>query len=259
MTKCINKDKQEQPIMTLANISFAYNPEKVILDTISFQLTTNEIIAILGPSGCGKTTLLRVIGGLLTPLRGRIYFQENIGDKNYAQTGFVFQKPVLLPWSTLENNMNLPAELLGCQIPHERINELLTLVGLWNDRDKYPDELSGGMQARAAVVRALAYHPQVLLLDEPFGALDQVTRDYLNIEVWRIFQRMNTAAIIVTHSISEAVFLADRVLIMGNNAKIEHQIVTSDLSPTEGERLYSSQEFVSRVSEIRSLMGRNYD
>ena len=186
------------------------------LDGIELTVARGEFVALLGPSGCGKTTLLKILAGLE---RGYEGCAELAGRPIVAPSqavGVVFQEPTLLPWRTVLANVLLPAELAGLQRDRDtaRALELMRLVGLQGFEHKYPKELSGGMRQRAGICRALLRDPQLLLMDEPFGALDAMTREFLNVELQRIWLGSGKTVVFVTHSIAEAVFLADRVVVM---------------------------------------------
>ncbi len=189
------------------------------LREISLGVSTGEFAALVGPSGCGKSTLLRIIAGLRPATSGAVTVAGRPVTHPIHEVGMVFQAPVLLKWRRVLDNVLLPAELAGLdRRQHEkRGHELLKLVGLGDFADKYPRELSGGMQQRAALCRALLLDPPLLLMDEPFGALDAMTRDELNLELLRVWGEGSQARktiVFVTHSIPEAVFLADRVVVM---------------------------------------------
>jgi len=186
------------------------------LADVSLRVAPQEIVAIVGPNGSGKSTLLRILAGLLPPTAGRVEVggQEVRGPD--PRIGFVFQEPRLLPWRAVRDNVGLPLELAGWPAEERarRTEELLELVGMTGVPDARPSQLSGGMRQRLAVARALALSPSVLLMDEPFSALDALTRERLNVEVLRLWERTRTTTVLVTHSIPEAVLLADRVLIL---------------------------------------------
>jgi NitT/TauT family transport system ATP-binding protein len=190
--------------------------EITAVDRCSLATRQGEFVCILGPSGCGKTTLLRISAGLITPTSGRVLFEGVPTDGPPAGIGMVFQRPVLLPWRSALDNVLLPLEFLGHDVKQLRPKavELLKLVGLEGFTRSHPYELSGGMQQRVAISRALIHDPKVLLMDEPFGALDAMTRDTMNLELQRIWLERKKTVLFVTHSIDEAVFLADRVIIM---------------------------------------------
>jgi NitT/TauT family transport system ATP-binding protein len=193
------------------------------LRDISFGVRRGELVALVGPSGCGKSTLLRIVAGLRLPTRGSVTVEGRAVTRPLAEVGMVFQAPVLLRWRTVLDNVLLPAELAGLDPRRfrDRARDLLRLVGLADFEAKRPQELSGGMQQRASLCRALLLDPALLLMDEPFGALDAMTRDEMNLELLRVWgeasdggTRDSKTILFVTHSIPEAVFLADRVVVM---------------------------------------------
>ena len=197
----------------------ASGPVEALRD-ISFAVERGELVALVGPSGCGKSTLLRIIAGLRPATAGSVFVAGRAVTRPIAEVGMVFQAPVLLRWRSILDNVLLPAELAGLDARQyrERAGQLLRLVGLAGFEDKLPRELSGGMQQRASLCRALLLDPPLLLMDEPFGALDAMTRDEMNLELLRVWgegaARDRKTIVFVTHSIPEAVFLADRVVVM---------------------------------------------
>ena len=193
------------------------------LTGISLTIAREEFLAIVGRSGCGKTTLLRILAGLVLPTSGAVQadgrplWEGGVRDREVAgKLGLVFQDPNLFPWYTVEDNIALPLTLRGMGKAERRLraHELCTLVGLTGFERAYPRELSGGMRQRAAIARALSYRPDVLLMDEPFGALDALTRDKMNLELQSIAAATRATVVLVTHAIDEAVFLADRVVLL---------------------------------------------
>lgn len=187
------------------------------LGNVSLSIDRGSFVTIVGPSGCGKTTLLRMMAGLESPSSGSITIHGNPVRLGAGNIGMVFQNATLLPWLTVENNVLLPARLNSRQVKtraRERARELLDLVGLSDFATRYPAELSGGMQQRVGIARALINDPDVLLMDEPFGALDAMTRDHLNTELERIWLQSGKTVAFITHSIPEALMLGDRVLVM---------------------------------------------
>jgi len=186
------------------------------LSEVSFAVADAEFVTIVGHSGCGKSTLLRIIAGLLLPSSGSVTVRGRGVSGPLSDVGMVFQRPVLLKWRTIFDNVMLPIEMLHLprQENRERALHLLKLAGLVDFRHHYPAQLSGGMQQRAAICRALIHDPSLLLMDEPFGALDLMTREEMNFELLRIWSQRRKTTLLVTHSISEAVFLADRVIVM---------------------------------------------
>ena len=188
------------------------------LDRISFDVMPKEFVCIVGPSGSGKTTLLRLLAGLLRPTRGEVLLEGQSLRLPRRGTGFVFQQANLMPWRTVAQNIELPLELEG-QPPEDtrrRAAELLSLVGLEGFASSYPRDLSGGMAQRVAIARALVHDPDLLLLDEPFGSLDALTRERMAAELLRIWDARHVTVVLVTHSIPEAVLLADRVLVLSS-------------------------------------------
>ena len=187
------------------------------LERVSLSVRPHEFVCIVGPSGCGKTTLLRLLSGLLIPTSGRVEFegQPLVGPRR--RIGFVFQQANLMPWRNVLDNIALPLELQGVELEtrRERARDLIELVGLQGFESALPRDLSGGMAQRVAIARALSHQPELLLLDEPFGSLDALTRERMASELMRIWSRRAVTVIMVTHSISEAVLLADRVFVLG--------------------------------------------
>src|SRR5499427_2488505 len=186
------------------------------LSDVSFAIADAEFVTIVGHSGCGKSTLLSIVAGLLAPSSGSVTVRGRSVTAPLSDVGMVFQRPVLLKWRTIFDNVMLPIEMLHLprQENQDRALDLLKLAGLVDFRHHYPAQLSGGMQQRAAICRALIHDPSLLLMDEPFGALDLMTREEMNFELLRIWSQRRKTTLLVTHSISEAVFLADRVIVM---------------------------------------------
>jgi NitT/TauT family transport system ATP-binding protein len=183
----------------------------------SFEIADREFVSLVGPSGCGKTTLLNAIGDLLRPSTGSVEIAGRPATelRQAKQIGMVFQDSVLLPWRSVRDNIRFLADLAKRPLAREAIEDLGRLVGLEGFLTKYPHELSGGMRQRASIARALALDPQLLLMDEPFGALDEITRQKMNLELLRIWSERRKTVVFVTHSLSEAAFLSDRVIVMG--------------------------------------------
>ena len=206
------------PLISLKNVKKTYRTggdEIEALGDVTFDVFPKEFVSIVGPSGCGKTTLLKIIAGLLPKSSGEIVVDKDDFDIT-REVGFVFQKPLLLHWRKVIDNVLLPIEILNKdrKAMVERARYLLALVGLEGFEDRYPGELSGGMQQRVSIARALVHDPKLLLMDEPFGALDAITRERLNIELLRVWQETGKTILFVTHGINEAVFLSDRVIVL---------------------------------------------
>jgi NitT/TauT family transport system ATP-binding protein len=209
-----------EPFIHLAGVTKVYRTrgaEFLAVSQATFDVEAGELVALVGPSGCGKTTLLKILAGLHPHDAGKV----RIGSASQPfdpsrDIGMVFQQPLLLKWRRVIDNVLLPAEILGLPLPQsrERARDLLALVGLQGAEDKYPYELSGGMQQRASIARALIHDPKLILMDEPFGALDALTREKMNLELLRIWQQAKKTIVFVTHGITEAVFLGTRVVVL---------------------------------------------
>ena len=231
------------------------------LDGVSLVLRDGEFVSVVGPSGCGKSTLLKLISGLYPCTSGDIRYRGQLVSRPQKGMGIVFQTPVLLPWLTVLQNVLLPTRILGLPKADAtmRARALLKMVGLGDFEDKYPTELSGGMQQRAGIVRSLIHDPSVLLMDEPFGALDALTRERMSLELQRIWLANRKTVFFITHSILEAVFLSDRVLVMSERpGRIEREFKIPFARPRQF-KLTTTTEFGWFVQEIRTLLGASVD
>jgi len=232
----------------------------VALDDITLTVEAGEFVSLIGPSGCGKSTLLRLIGDLDQPTSGTLeVFGKSPRQARLDQDyGIAFQQAGLLPWRTVRANIELPLEVHGvaAKARTARANELLDLVGLGEFAEKYPDQLSGGMQQRVAIARALAERPALLLMDEPFGALDEMTREYMQTELVRICAETKAAVVFVTHSIPEAVFLSDRVVVMSPRPGRIERIVPMQLGSTSAraDDLREDVSFFEMVTAVREAL-----
>jgi NitT/TauT family transport system ATP-binding protein len=211
--------KDDAPALMAVDLGKAHctsQGDVVALERVNMQAGRGEFVCIVGPSGCGKTTLLHLIAGLLPPTSGYVQMNGHRVSGPMREVGLVFQNGNLMPWRTVLRNVTLPLEIQGMPVQEaaEQARSVLDLVGLSDFVKARPRELSGGMQQRVAIARALVYDPQILLLDEPFGALDALTRERMNLELLRIWRASRKTVVMVTHNIQEAVFLADRVLVM---------------------------------------------
>jgi NitT/TauT family transport system ATP-binding protein len=222
---------------------------------ISVEIETGEFITIVGQSGCGKTTLLKILAGLLQRSAGSVTLRGQPVDEPSRDIGIVFQDPVLLPWRTVFDNVMLPVEVLGLdrRSSAKRGRDLLGLVGLRGFEEKYPHELSGGMRQRVAIARALVHDPSLLLMDEPFGALDAMTREFMNLELLRIWKESGKTIVFITHSIPEAAFLADRVIVMSARPGRIKEIVEVRLPRPRDLDMMASDEFGVYTRRIRHL------
>jgi len=230
------------------------------LSDINLTLEEGEFGALIGPSGCGKSTLLRLVADIMPPAQGTI----TIGGlppgraRKEHQIGFVFQDPTLLPWRTVLDNVRLPLEVAGAKVlpGHPTPMDLIQLVGLGGFEHARPAQLSGGMQQRVAIARALLLSPQILLLDEPFGALDEISRHRMNLELLRIWAKARTTALMVTHSIQEAVFMADKVFVLAARPGRIVDTVTVEIDRPRRLSQMSTPPFVAAVARVRnSLFG----
>ena len=223
------------------------------LGEIDFEIVDGEFITVVGPSGCGKTTLLRILAGLIPSTSGRMTIRGREVAGPRRDTGVVFQHSVLLPWRTVYENCMLPVEVQGLdtRVYGERTRQLLAMVGLQGFEHKYPHELSGGMQQRASIVRALVYDPASLLMDEPFGALDAMTREYMSLELQRIWIQSRKTVLFITHSIPEAVFLADRVFVMSPRPGRIVEIVPVSFERPRSLQLMADAGFAELTGQIR--------
>ncbi|MFJ4822935.1 ABC transporter ATP-binding protein [Streptomyces bacillaris] len=245
----------------LADVDVRFRSKKrdvTALSDISLDVAPGEFVAIVGPSGCGKSTLLKLVAGLLTASSGEVLLGGERVKGPRHDIGYVFQRAALLEWRSALRNILLQAEMrrMPSARARARADELIRMTGLAGFEDAYPHELSGGMQQRVALCRALLHEPPVLLMDEPFGALDALTREQLNTELNRIWRTTGTTVLLVTHSISEAVYLADRVVVMSPRPGTITEIIEVGL-PAErdyGETL-GRPEFRAAAARIRELLG----
>lgn len=202
-------DEMSDSALRMTNISLTFADGTQALDNVNLNIQSGEFVTIVGPSGCGKSTLLRLASGLLAQTQG-------LCDVDRTSLGYVFQDPTLLPWRTVRRNVELNAELAGMDKPSRQkaANAAIELVNLTGNEDKYPKQLSGGMKMRCSLARSLVLQPNLFLFDEPFAALDEITREHLNDELLHLYQNQHFASLFITHSIQEAVFLSTRVLVM---------------------------------------------
>ena len=232
------------------------------LDAINLAIARGSFVSLIGPSGCGKSTLLRVLGDLLAPTSGTVLIngQSPRRERLDRKVGFVFQEPALLEWRNILGNVALPLELRGAARPERegRARALLDLVGLGGFEGSRPRELSGGMRQRAAIARALSTNPDILLLDEPFGALDQITRDRLNMELARIHEVTGITVVLVTHSIREAVLLSDRIVVMTPRPGRISRIIDNNLSRPRSLETRNDPTFEALVRLGNSELERGY-
>jgi NitT/TauT family transport system ATP-binding protein len=249
------------PMIGIAGLTKIYRTasgqEITALANVDLDIADGEFVTVVGPSGCGKTTLLKILAGIMRRSSGTVMLNGVPVEKPSRDVGVVFQQPILLPWRTVLSNMLLPVELQhrdrNAHLAHAR--QYLKMAGLDGFEDKYPNELSGGMQQRVGIGRALVHDPAVLLMDEPFGALDAMTRDTMNIELLRIWDESRKTVMLITHSIAEAVLLADRVVVMSPRPGRIVDVVEVELPRPRTLDIINSEAFGRYVKAIRRHFG----
>lgn len=230
------------------------------------EIQAGEFISILGPSGCGKSTLIRMLDGIIDTTEGDIFIdgvKVNLGGKKkmppevLRKMGFIFQQPNMLPWYTVRENVALPLRVFGLKGKEweDRVDELMKMVGLEEYANARPSEISGGMLQRAGVIRAMVHDPEILLMDEPFGALDELTREQMNMELLDIWQKTNKTIIFITHNIEEAVLLSSRVYVMGTNPGHLVETVTLDLPRPRELSMITQSKFIEYRQKLESYIG----
>jgi NitT/TauT family transport system ATP-binding protein len=232
--------------------------ELIALEAVTFDVQQGEFVCLVGPSGCGKSTLLRIIAGLLPAVSGEIRIEGERPTGPTNKVGLVFQQPTLLPWRTVAENVALPLRIRGrAETEIEaRVGHLLALVGLADFGEEYPANLSGGMAQRAAIARALAQDPEILLLDEPFGALDALTREYMAGELLRIWEQSQRTVLMVTHNVEEATLLADRVVILSARPGHIVEIVDVPLPRPRNPDMLVTMELQQIAQQLRQALYR---
>ncbi len=256
-----NNHNTREPIIEVNGVSksFGVGQDAVVaLKDVSLTVEAGEFISLIGPSGCGKSTLMRVVADLIHPTSGNVRVKGKTArqaraDRDY---GIVFQSPVLYEWRNIRRNVELPLQVMGYPKSEwdGRVNSMLELVGLRDFDHKYPWQLSGGMQQRVSIARALAFQPSILLMDEPFGALDEITREYMNLELLNIFTRTDVTIIFVTHSIPEAIFLSTRVVVMTPRPGEIRTIVPVDLPHPRSFETRETPRYYELVTEVREAL-----
>lgn len=243
---------QSVPMVELENISKRYGNDRTILEGLDLTVCNGDFISIIGPSGCGKSTVLKLISGLTPPSGGTIRV-DGMAPKDAREiVSYIFQDATLLPWRTVRRNVGLGLELEGVAANQrtEKTDALLKVVGLDHVAEAYPRELSGGMKMRVSIARALATNPRLLLMDEPFAALDEMTRERLNEELLRLRAERNWTAVFVTHSVSEAVFLSTRIVVLATNPARVHAVFPIDLPFPRRAILRDSPEYDKEVTQV---------
>lgn len=247
-------------MIDLDGVTVAFEDVRAVAE-VDLRIEAGEFVTVVGPSGCGKTTLLRAIGGLQEPTAGEVRIggePPSIAQAD-ARLGFVFQSHTLLPWKSALENVTFLREMAGKQPRNEAALALLSNVGLGGFEEARPGELSGGMSQRVSIARALHLGADVLLMDEPFGELDEITRDELGVELRELWRRDRKTVVFVTHSVPEAVFLADRCLVMRDEPGRIERIFEIDLPAPRNERVRESRAFQERVADVRRALFESYE
>jgi len=238
------------PLVRLEGVSKTFRGEVRALSGLSLALGDGEFVSLLGPSGCGKSTALRLIAGLIRPTEGRIRWREE------AEIGVVFQEPTLAPWSTVFGNVWLPLRLkgIGRRAARPRVEEAIAAVGLSGFERAYPRELSGGMKMRVSIARAMVTRPRLLLMDEPFAALDEITRFRLNDDILALQARLGCTVVFVTHSVFESVFLSGRILVMAARPGRVVREIDNPVERPRDEAFRTSAEYAARCREVSEAL-----
>lgn len=234
----------------LDSVSKSFDSNMQALSSLSLKISSGDFVSVMGPSGCGKSTLLRLIAGLEKPSSGSVVIPAEM--KSF---GFVFQDPHLLPWRTLEENIRLPLEFqkISSSETQSRITEVIKLIGLEDFRRARPSQLSGGMKMRASLARALVTEPKILLLDEPFAAVDEILRDRLDQELRKVWSKLGITVIFVTHSVSEAVFVSNRLIALSHRPGRVLKDEMIDLPQDRGSNLKWTEKFLSQMTQISKI------
>ena len=247
--------------ITIENLNVTFSSKRATvtaIEDVDLRVADGEFVSIAGPSGCGKSTLLKVVAGLTASTSGTVRLRGNSVDGPQREIGYVFQRAALLEWRSVRKNILLQAEMRGMprQVAQRRCDQLIDMTGLTGFENALPYELSGGMQQRVSLCRALLHEPSVLLMDEPFGALDALTREKMNVELHRIWRETGTTVVLVTHSVAEAVYLANRVVVMSPRPGRVVDTLDVDL-PAERDYAESMErpEFTRVANRVRDLLG----
>jgi NitT/TauT family transport system ATP-binding protein len=250
------------PVVSLKNVSKVFEttgqPQTIALEEIDLDISPGAFVSLIGPSGCGKSTLLRIIGDLVSPTTGTV----SVNNKNARQArldreyGMVFQTPTLFAWRTVQRNVELPLEVMKVDRAEraQRAAKMLELVELDGFAQHYPWQLSGGMQQRVSIARALCFNPTLMLMDEPFGALDEMTRERMNVELLKIWSRTRTTIVFVTHSIPEAVFLSTHVVVMRARPGRVTRTIAIDLPHPRGLETHEHPRYFELITEVRASL-----
>jgi NitT/TauT family transport system ATP-binding protein len=231
---------------------------------ICFTIDEGDFVSLIGPSGCGKSTVIRLLDDIIKPTKGDIYIdgelipkKKKISPEQIKKMGFIFQQPNLLPWLTVRGNVALPLRVFGLKEKkwEENVDRLIDMVGMTKYKNAYPTEISGGMVQRVGVIRAMVHEPEILLMDEPFGALDEMTREQLNIELLEIWRKTKKTIIFITHNVEEAILLSSKVYVMGTNPGRIVSDVKIDLPRPRSLEMITTDKFISYEKNLTGLIG----
>ncbi len=248
--------EEATPIVKFTAVRKRYGAGPLVLDGLELSVAPGDFVSLIGPSGCGKSTVLKLVSGLNPVSEGSLEVLGTRPKQARDRQAFIFQDATLLPWLTAQANAELPLRLRGVHAAERRTRaaEALARVGLEKNRDYYPRQLSGGMKMRVSIARAMTLSPELLLLDEPFGALDEMTRNRLNEELLQLRERQKFTALFVTHSVSEAVFLSNRIVVMAAHPGRIHAEVAVDFPYPRDQALREQPEFQAKVTEVSRLL-----
>jgi NitT/TauT family transport system ATP-binding protein len=257
---------EEATLIRIESVSKQYGSSHdsiTALRDVSLTVRAGEFLSIIGPSGCGKSTLLKLVGDLLTPSAGRVAINNHTPEaaRRARECGIVFQSPTLMEWRTIAHNIELPLEIIGAPRAERerRASELLNLIRLHDFAARFPYELSAGMQQQVAIARALSFHPSILLMDEPFGALDEITRERLGHELLDIWERTRVTIVFVTHSVGEAVRLSDRVAVMSPRPGHIERVIDIDLPRPRPAEIRELPRYWELLRAVRAALHLNED
>ncbi len=243
---------KESTQLSFENVGKSYGRGKAVIEAFDLNIFQSEFVSLIGPSGCGKSTILKLVAGLTPITEGELKVDSKSPENAREDMAYIFQEATLLPWLTVTNNIQVPLRLLHWRKSKrdEIANRLIELVGLSSVKDYYPRQLSGGMQMRVSIARALTLSPKILLLDEPFGALDEMARDHLNEELLAIRAQEDWTALFVTHSVPEAVFLSSRIIILSANPGRLYKTIAIDFPYPRKPELRESLEYQQAVADV---------
>jgi NitT/TauT family transport system ATP-binding protein len=257
----------QEPKIKFENVTKIFKTKKQLITAVkeaSFSIEAGDFVSLIGPSGCGKSTVIRLLDDIIKPTDGNIYIdgeqipkRKKISPEQIKKMGFIFQQPNLLPWLTVRQNVALPLRVFGLKGKdwESNVDRLIEMVGLTEYADAYPTEISGGMVQRVGVIRAMVHEPEILLMDEPFGALDEMTREQLNIELLDIWRKTKKTIIFITHNVEEAILLSSRAYVMGTNPGRVVAKVDIDLPRPRTLDMIITDKFIDYEKKLTDLIG----